>query len=173
MVTEGHKRGNEGIPRERGRGIQINHRGQSHSVAITARRIEGRRSEPKYEISSIGARTDTAIAHGSTVEIVRGERIEMREQACVERTRSLRRPKGEVSAQALSTPALGSSRESARRDIEQLGIASGRIESMSHRIENGVTSASRLARVRQRKLPTCERSCGLTFGREPAKFGRK
>jgi len=40
----------------------------------------------------------------------------------------------------------------------------GRIESMSQRIESGVTRANRLAAVRERKLPTCDGSCGLTWG---------
>jgi hypothetical protein len=35
---------------------------------------------------------------------------------------------------------------------------------MSHRIESGVTRNSRLAAVRQRKLPICKCSWGLILG---------
>src|SRR5579872_4538190 len=45
------------------------------------------------------------------------------------------------------------------------------MESISHRIENGVTRANRLARVRHRKLAACERSCGLTFGKSQRSSG--
>jgi len=176
MLTDGHKRGHQREHNESQKRAQDCHRWQSH--ACRDRRPQDRGQEVRAEVRDFVDRPLERIqqlAHRSSIQIIRGERIEMVQQSRAQsERRPLRRPKGEVSAQAAEHgSSLVTHEDQPDGDSEKMSIAR-REDGIDQPPNREWRDQGQQAREGEaQKAGNMREELRLDLRKEPAEFWRK